>query len=124
MSFKEYLHEKTEESRHNETLACLMFLAGAIFFIGGILENLSLSKEPAWFLIIPYCTDPFAGGLLGLILVISGVFLIIFGIAAGLNYSHERSWYMHELRKANSPDEAMLNKKSAKTTRKKKIRTF
>jgi len=49
MSFRDYLHEKAEESRHNETLAYLMFLAGAIFFVGGILETLSLTGNPEWF---------------------------------------------------------------------------
>ncbi len=39
MSFRNYLHEKAEESRHSETLAYLMFLAGAIFFVGDILET-------------------------------------------------------------------------------------
>jgi len=36
MSFRDYLHEKAEESRHNETVAYLMFLAGTTFLIGGI----------------------------------------------------------------------------------------
>mgnify|MGYP006910663535 FL=1 len=43
MSFRDYLHEKAEELRHNETLAYLIFLAGAIFFVGGIIETLSLT---------------------------------------------------------------------------------
>ena len=121
MSFREYLHEKAEESRHNETLAYLMFLAGTIFFTGGILENLSLGKEPEWFLIIPYCTEPVAGAFLGLTLMISGVALIVFGIAAGINFSNSRGWYMQELQKANSGDELMMtNKKPNKTNRRKK----
>ena len=33
MSFRDYLHEKAEESRHNENQAYLMFPAGAIFFL-------------------------------------------------------------------------------------------
>jgi len=120
MSFRDYLHEKAEESRHNETLAYLMFQAGAIFLIGGILENLTLTKEPAWFLIIPYSPEPSTGAFLGLALMISGISLIIFGIVASLNYSHDRSWYMQEMRKANSLDEARLEDKTAKTVRKKK----
>jgi hypothetical protein len=119
MSFRDYSHEIAEESRHNETLAYLMFLAGAVVFIGGILENLSLSGEPAWFLIIPYRTEPFAGALLGLTLTVGGVFLIILGIAAGLNYSRDRSWYMQELRKANSPNEEIKDNRTEKATRKK-----
>ena len=114
MSFREYLHEKAEESRHNETLAYLMFLAGTIFFIGGILETLSLTNAPNWFLIIPYQEMPVPGGILGLALVISGISLAIFGVIAGVLYSHTRGWYMNELQKANSIEETMLEEKSSK----------
>jgi len=120
MSFKEYLHEKAEESRHNETLAYLMFLAGAIFFVGGILETLSLAKEPNWFIFIPYHTEPYAGAVLGLTLIISGMSLTFFGVAVGVSYSRDRGWYMQELRKANSIEELMMDKETTKTTSKKK----
>lgn len=111
MSFRDYLHEKAEESRHNETLAYLMFLAGAMFFVGGILETLSLAGNPEWFLFIPYHTEPIAGAVLGLTLIISGSALIVFGIAAGLTRSRVRSWYMQELRKATSLEELSLKRK-------------
>ena len=83
MSFRDYLHEKTEELRHNETLSYLMFLAGAIFFVGGIIETLSLTGNPEWFLFIPYHTEPLAGAILGLVVTVSGSTLILFGIASG-----------------------------------------
>lgn len=123
MSFRDYLHEKAEESRHNETLAYLMFLAGAIFFVGGILETLSLAGNPEWFLFIPYHTEPIAGAVLGLTLIISGSALIVFGIAAGLSRSRARGWYMQELRKTTSLEELSLkrkkrNKKSRRRTQK------
>jgi hypothetical protein len=125
MSFREYLHEKAEESRHNENLACLMFLAGAVFFVGGILETLSLAnlssvEDPQWFLFIPYYTEPYPGALLGLALIISGVSLVVFGIAAGMHYSRDRSWYMQELQKANSLEAILLHEKSSKNTHGKK----
>jgi uncharacterized membrane protein YiaA len=123
MSFRDYLHEKAEESRHNETLAYLMFLAGAVFFIGGMLESLSLSQNTSWFLFIPYAAEVTAGSFLGLTLMISGASLIIFGIAAGMNYSHDRGWYMQELCKATSMDEVMMEKKSGKNNRRKKSQT-
>ena len=123
MSFKDYLHEKAEESRHNEILAYLMFLAGAMFFVGGILETLSLAGNPEWFLFIPYHTEPIAGAVLGLTLIVSGSALIVFGIAAGLSRSRARGWYMQELRKATSLEELSLkrkkrNKKSRRKTQK------
>jgi len=101
MSFREYLHEKAEKSRHNETCAYLMFLAGTMFFVGGILETLNVGEDPHWFIFIPYYTEPFAGAILGLTLIISGLSLIVFGIVAGLTYSRDRGWYMQEMRKAN-----------------------
>ena len=118
MSFREYLHEKAEESRHNETCAYLMFLAGTMLFVGGILEtlNLNVGEDPHWFVFIPYYTEPFAGAILGLTLIISGLSLIVFGIVAGLTYSRDRGWYMEELRKANSAEDALMHSKSATNT--------
>jgi len=122
MSFRDYLHEKAEESRHNEMISYLMFIAGAIFFVGGTLETLSLAAEPEWFLFIPYHIEPHAGAVLGLSLIISGLCLIVFGLAAGINYSN-RSWYMQELRKANSIEELMMSKRTTvKKQGKKKFR--
>jgi len=112
MSFREYLHEKAEESRHNETLAYLMFLAGAVFFVGGTLTTISLGEHTQWFLLFPYHPEPNVGAALGLTLIISGFSLIVFGIVAGLNYSRDRGWYMHELQKANSIEESMLKEKT------------
>ena len=122
MSFREYLHEKAEESRHNETCAYLMFLAGTMFFVGGILETLSVGEDPRWFIFIPYYTEPFAGAILGLTLIISGLSLIVFGIVAGLTYSRDRGWYMEEMRKANSAENALMHSKSATSTNTRKKR--
>ncbi len=122
MSFREYLHEKAEESRHNESIAYLMFLAGTVFLIGGILVPLCLTTEPHWFIIIPYITQPEAGGILSLTLIISGLVLIFFGIFAGIHYSRDRGWYMQELHKANSIEESILQGKSTKGSRKNKNR--
>ena len=117
MSFREYLHEKAEESRHNETCAYLMFLAGAMFFVGGVLETLNVGENPQWFIFIPYYTEPFAGAILGLAMIISGLSLIVFGIIAGLTYSRDRGWYMEELRKANSAEEAIIHNKPLKNSK-------
>lgn len=109
MSFRDYLHEKAEESRHNETLAYIMFVVGAVFFVGGVLESLSLTENPEWFIFIPFHTQSVAGAVLGLTLVTSGLSLIVFGIATGINYSHSRSWYMKELQKATLLEKHSLN---------------
>ncbi len=110
MAFKEYLHEKAEESRHNETLAYLMFVAGVIFFVGGILTTLSLTQEPQWFLLFPYFAETNAGAYLGSAMLISGILLAIFGIGACMYYSSNRGWYMQELRKAHVAENGMTRK--------------
>ncbi len=114
MSSHDYLHEKAEESRHNETLAYLMFLAGVMFFVGGILETLSLGA-PAWFLIIPYSPQANPGMFLGITMIISGIGLVFFGILAAAHYSRDRGWYMQELRKAGTSEDGILRKKLPKT---------
>jgi len=95
-----YLHEKAEESRHNETLAYLMFMAGAIFFVGGLLETVVTTENPDWFLFFPYKITPHAYSLLGLSMVLSGFTLLILGIALGIHYALDRAVYMNQLKEA------------------------
>lgn len=94
----DYLHEKAEESRHNETLAYLMFMSGAIFFVGGLLETVVTSENPDWFLIFPYKLTPHAYSLLGLSMVLSGFTLLLLGIILGVHYALDRSLYMNQLK--------------------------
>jgi hypothetical protein len=120
MSFNDYLHERAEESRHNETLAYLIFLAGTVFFVGGVLETLSLGGTYSWFLFIPYSSAANAGTFLGLTLIFSGISLIIFGLAAGIHCSHDRTWYMQEVQKTSSSGENLLRKKAMKNGHRRK----
>lgn len=111
LDFRQYLHEKAQESRQNEIQCYLMFLAGDLFFVSGILANLKLTDNPLWFLFIPYSTDFGAGAVLGLSLLISGLFLIVLGIAIGLNHHRDRRWFMEELEKSYKNELQKLNYK-------------
>ena len=118
MSIQDYLHEKAEESRHNEIIAYIMFLAGSVFFVGGILSSLSLGREPSWFLFIPYMADSTQGLFLQLAFLIVGLFLIVGGIGTGLHYYRGRRWYMQELCRANNAENLMREHRfqTARTT--------
>lgn len=120
MSFRDYLHEKAEESRHNETIAYLMFLAGTMFFVGGTLTTLAITSEPSWFFFIPYYTQAHVGAVLALAMIIGGLSLLFFGVAAGIHFSHDRGWYMQEMNKANSAEDQLSRKNSKNSNKKKK----
>jgi hypothetical protein len=107
MSIQDYLHEKAEESRHNEIIAYMMFLAGSVFFVGGVLSSLGMGREPNWFLFIPYIADSTEVMLLEVALLLTGLLLIFSGIGVGMHYYRDRGWYMRELGKANNAENLM-----------------
>jgi hypothetical protein len=107
MSIQDYLHEKAEESRHNEIIAYMMFLAGSVFFVGGILSSLGMGREPNWFLFIPYLADSTPVLILEIAMLLTGLLLIFSGIGVGVHYYRDRGWYMKELGKANNAENLM-----------------
>ena len=120
LDLKQYLHEKAQQSRQNEIQACLMFLAGDLFFIGGTLTNLTLTGNPEWFLFIPYHTNLNPGAVLGLSLIISGLSLMFLGVIIALHYHHDRKWYIQELQKTyeNKPQKLNPNEEPQRTQKK------
>lgn len=111
MLFSEYLHEKAEESRHNETVGYFITTIGSIFFVGGQTITLTKGETPEWFLIIPYNLAPQPYNLLGLSATVFGFVLLCLGIALSIYYARERTWYMKQLHKAHSTEEKELIRK-------------
>ena len=107
MSARDYFHEKAEESRHNEVVGYIMFLAGSVFFVGGILAALTMSSQPNWFLFIPYNSTSTQALTLELSFLVVGLSLIVAGIASGLHFYRDRSMYMQELFKAKDSDDLL-----------------
>jgi len=97
-----FVHEKIEETRHNETLAYLMFMAGAIFFVGGTIETVITTENPDWFLLFPYKITTHAYNLLGFFMVLNGFMLLVFGIALGVHYVLDKTFYLDCLKGANT----------------------
>lgn len=111
MLFSEYLHEKAEESRHNETVGYFLAVLGSIFFVGGLLETVIMVENPEWFLIIPYHLTPHPYSLLGLSLISIGLVLLCLGVVLSVHFARERAWYMKELHKAHATEEQKLKRK-------------
>jgi hypothetical protein len=122
MSAQDYFHEKAGESRHNEMVGYVMFLAGSVFFVGGILSALSVNGELNWFLLIPYVSNSMQALYLELAFLVFGLFLMVAGLAFGLRANHDRSLYMRKLCEASNSDSLFMNyrAKNALDSRKKK----
>jgi uncharacterized membrane protein len=90
MFFSEYLHEKAEESRHNETVGYFIIVIGSIFFVGGLLETVIKVENSEWFLIIPYHLTSHPYSLLGLSLMSIGLVLLCLGLALSIHYAREK----------------------------------
>ena len=108
MALMEYLHEKAEESRHNETVGYLITITGVIFLIGGTVVTVSAVSNPDWLLFIPYKLSSHPYSLMGLIFTVLGYTLLSFGVILSIHYALERSWYMWRLQETQTVAEEKL----------------
>jgi len=92
----------------------LMFIAGSVLFIGGILETLIITELVNWVLFVPVGLSTTPGCILGLALTLSGLTLMVFGLAAGTHFSRARTWYIRELQNASSIEESLVARKKRK----------
>jgi len=112
LGFSYYLHEKAEESRHNESIGFLIAILGSVFLIGGILQTLVTVQRPQWFLIFPYQLGSSPYDFLGLSFTLLGVGLFLGGIILGVHYASQRSWYFNALKESYRLEEEKLRAQS------------
>ena len=117
LSFSYYLHEKAEESRHNETIGFVIAVLGAIFMMGGILQTLVTVQRPQWFLIFPYQLGSAPYDFLGLAFTLIGIMLFLGGVIFAVYYASQRVWYSNALRDSYHREEDTLRAKTANTNR-------
>jgi len=108
LGFSYYLHEKAEESRHNESVGFLVAILGSVFLIGGIIQTLVTVQRPQWFLIFPYQLGSSPYDFLGLSFTLLGVILFLGGIILGVYYASQRSWYFNALKESYRVEEEKL----------------
>jgi hypothetical protein len=114
INFSYYLHEKAEESRHNESVAYFVAMIGSVFLVGGIIQTLVTVQRPQWFLIFPYQLGSSPYDFLGLGFTLIGVMLFLAGIILGVHYGAQRVWYTNSLREAYRFEEEKLKARTKK----------
>jgi hypothetical protein len=114
INFSYYLHEKAEESRHNESIAYFVAMIGSVFLVGGIIQTLVTVQRPQWFLIFPYQLGSSPYDFLGLGFTLIGVMLFLAGIILGVHFGAQRIWYTNSLREAYRFEEEKLKARTKK----------
>ena len=100
LALRDYLHEKAEESRHNETLGFLIMIVGVNLLVGGILATVVTVENPNWLLFIPYQLTSHPYSLVGLSFAVIGLVLLVLGIIFSAHSALQRSMYMDRLKEA------------------------
>jgi heme/copper-type cytochrome/quinol oxidase subunit 1 len=108
MSLRDYLHEKAEESRHNETLGFLILAIGVVMLMSGLLITAIKVENPAWFLFVPYELNTHPYSLLALCLTLIGLALSILGIIFSTHSALQRTMYIDRLKEAQQKSEVRV----------------
>jgi hypothetical protein len=106
--FSYYLHERAEDSRHNEAMGLLLAAIGSVFMMGGILQTVITVQRPDWFLIFPFETDSSPYGILSLSFTLLGVVVLLVGFGLGIYFAAQRSWYTSALKETYRAEEERL----------------
>lgn len=112
LNFSYYLHEKAEESRHNESVGFLVAILGSVFLMGGMIQTLVTVQRPQWFLIFPYQLGSSPYDFLGLAFTLMGIMLFLGGIILAVYYASQRSWYCNALKDSYKLEEEKLKVKA------------
>ena len=105
LSFSYYLHEKAEESRHNESMCFMIALLGSVFMVAGITQTLLTAQNPEWFLIFPYKIGSSPYDFLGLAFTLMGTVLFLSGVVLAVHYAAQRLWYSNALKEGYKMEE-------------------
>jgi sulfite exporter TauE/SafE len=101
--FSYYLHEKAEESRHNESMGLLVATIGSVFLVGGLLQTIgtiqALQFNQFW---------SSSYGFLGFSFTILGIMLLLVGLTLAVHYASLRSWYGNALKEKYGLEEEEL----------------
>ena len=101
MSFGDYLHRKAADSTHNEILAFLTVILGAVILMGGFLVTFIVVEQPKWFFLFPYQISSQPSSFLGLILALTGFLLMSTGFIMIIYYDRRKVWCLSQIEESN-----------------------
>ena len=106
--FSYYLHEKAEESRHNESMSLLVAAIGSVLLVGGLLQTIGTMEKLQLFPMSIYQLWSSPYGFLGFSFTILGVILFLVGLILAVHYASHRSWYGNALKEKYEVEEEEL----------------
>ncbi len=106
--FPYYLHERAEESRHNESMGLLVAAIGSIFLVGGLLQTIGTMERLQISLSSINQVWSSTFGFLGFSFMILGITMFLVGLILAAHYAAHRSWYGNALKEKYKIEEEEL----------------